>query len=185
MDNWAEKEDVFLELVINDWGMLNYLKDKKRIHLTPGVLLLKTKKDTRMMYKKGIHDVMEQKEKQKPGWMSEEFCGYLKGMYGIERVCMEWTRFGYGKIPMHVSIYAPWYQMNTSTGCILKAKCETGDRGKQVRTKTCRYYCRDHSFLYPKHLHMAGRYNTLFGLESDMKFQDLPEEADRIVWNFL
>ena len=29
-------------------------------------------------------------------------------------------------------------------------------------------YCEQYAYIYPEHLHMAGRYNSLFGLDEEL-----------------
>ena len=53
------------------------------------------------------------------------------------------------------------------------AKCTTGERGKQKLVKQCPGFCKDYAFLYPDHLKMVGRYNSLFALDSRI-FEDDP-----------
>ena len=55
--------------------------------------------------------------------------------------------------------------------------------------KTARNYCEQKVFLYPKHLKMVGRYNSLFGYDGkilwdEKQLQDYLEQGiDRIVVN--
>ena len=57
------------------------------------------------------------------------------------------------------------------------------------RDKNCPRYCNKKVFLYPKHLKMVGRYNSLFGYDEkilwdEKKLQDYLEQGiDRIVVN--
>ncbi len=65
-------------------------------------------------------------------------------------------------------IYLPYYQTNTATFCTLHASCKYGQRFHQYRVEKCPHYCKNHHFLYPLHLHMIGRDNSLFGI--DLRF---------------
>ena len=47
----------------------------------------------------------------------------------------------------------------------------TGERGKQKLAEECPKFCKDYAFLYPDHLIMIGRYNSLFALDSRI-FED-------------
>ena len=105
---------------------------------------------------------------------TDEFTSeYLEKEYGIAR--FEWESCGYdmafpvGKNSLHL----PFYQTNTSQYCTLYAKCTTGERGKQKLVKQCPGFCKDYAFLYPDHLKMVGRYNSLFALDSRI-FEDDP-----------
>ena len=69
------------------------------------------------------------------------------------------------------SLHLPFYQTNTSQYCTLYAKCMTGERGKQKLAEECPKFCKDYAFLYPDHLMMIGRYNSLFALDSRI-FED-------------
>ena len=96
---------------------------------------------------------------------------YLKKEYGIVRY--EWESFGYDMAlpPGKNSLHLPFYQTNTSQYCTLYAKCMTGERGKQKLAEECPKFCKDYAFLYPDHLMMIGRYNSLFALDSRI-FED-------------
>ena len=43
-----------------------------------------------------------------------------------------------------------------------------GERGAQKLEKSCPHYCAERVFLYPEHLHMVGRYNSLFGIDMEI-----------------
>ena len=64
------------------------------------------------------------------------------------------------------------------------------DRGNQKLVKNCPKYCLDYVFVYPKHLKMVGRYNSLFAFDDTLlkKPKELEEYIksgiDRIVLNF-
>ena len=71
-------------------------------------------------------------------------------------------------------------------GCTLCAVLEHGERGKQRERQECPAPCLEHSFFYPKHLYMKGKYNSLFAL--DKHLLDEPEQLKRelgIKWNRL
>lgn len=61
-----------------------------------------------------------------------------------------------------------FYQTNTSQYCPLYALCTTGDRGMQQLAEHCPKFCEKYSLLYPEHLHMIGRYNSLFGVDKTL-----------------
>ena len=116
---------------------------------------------------------------------------YLRDTFGIRRY--EWESCGYrqqfpeGKNSIHV----PFYQTNTSQYCTLYAACKNGERGKQELPESCPGYCREKVFLYPKHLKMVGRYNSLFALDGSSVSGMADTEGwkekriDRIVVNLL
>lgn len=116
---------------------------------------------------------------------------YLQDTFGIRRY--EWESCGYrqefpeGKNSIHV----PFYQTNTSQYCTLYAMYQNGDRGKQELPEKCPGYCGEKVFLYPGHLKMVGRYNSLFALDGAAVFgmRDpgmwKAQGIDRIVVNLL
>ena len=63
------------------------------------------------------------------------------------------------------SLHFPFYQTNTSQYCPLHAICTEGERGKQSFVENCPHFCEKYTLTYPEHLHMIGRYNSLFGLD--------------------
>lgn len=187
--DWCSKNNMLIEIVVNDWGMLEILKNKMDYFiLSLGVLLNKRKKDPRYIYKKGYGEnknLMAQNSTN-----SEIFTQFLKEN-NIKRY--EYENCGYkmdiaeGKHSLHM----PFYVTNISQYCPLYAMCENQDRGKQELVNECPKYCRDYVFSYPKHLKMVGRYNSLFSFD-DTLFKDkvmleyyLKNGIDRIVLNFM
>ena len=114
---------------------------------------------------------------------------YLKKTFDIQR--FEFESCGY-KVTIpdgHHSLHLPFFQTNTSQYCTLYAVCRYGDREKQKLPENCPKYCEQKVFLYPKHLKMVGRYNSLFGYDEkilwdEKQLQDYLEQGiDRIVVN--
>lgn len=190
LDAWCLGRNCQIEVVVNDWGMADILQ-KETSHLVPvlGILLNKRKKDPRMPWKKGNLKLLERNSLN-----AEFYRTYLKQEFGIERY--EWETCGYpqdfpdGKHFVHL----PFYQTNTSQYCTLAAGCQRGDRGKQKLLTKCPFYCQEKVYLYPDHLQMTGRYNSLFALdrESLKLLDDFAENenaylagASRLVWNLL
>ncbi len=194
LEKWCEENKVTLEIQVNDWAMAEMLKSKSALIPVLGALLNKRKKDPRLHYKT---KTMEQMETDADRFLSENnlnadfYREYLEKEYGIARY--EWESCGYdmafpvGKNSLHL----PFYQTNTSQYCTLHAKCTTGERGKQKLVKQCPGFCKDYAFLYPDHLKMVGRYNSLFAL--DDRISEVKEMlkkwkaagADRLVVNLL
>ena len=91
---------------------------------------------------------------------------YLKAEFQIERY--EWEscgNTGTGKFPEGKnSMHLPFYQTNTSQYCPLYAACTKGSRSAQMPVRECPRFCEKQAFLYPEHLRMMGRYNSLFGM---------------------
>lgn len=65
-------------------------------------------------------------------------------------------------------VYLPFYQTNTGTFCPLYAATVNGDRGRQLRAENCNNICETKHFLYPSHLNLYGKYNSLMGLNDDL-----------------
>lgn len=188
---WCAGQQKKLELVINDWGMLSMIREKKYecFTLTLGVLLQKHRKDVRMRYKQGF-----QKDKNLFGESAVRasfYREYLREHFGITRISYEACGYPVKIAPGKASLHLPFYQMNTSQHCTLYARCHNGDRGKQTPVKTCPGYCRDQVFLYPESLHMIGRYNSLFGYDETILTDGqilqryLEEGVDRVVMELL
>ena len=135
-------------------------KGRRNLIASLGILLNKRRKDPRISFKKG-----EQKWFERNSLNAGFYRNFLEREYGIQR--FEWESCGYeqqippGKNRLHIT----FYQTNTSQYCPLGAVCETGERGRQKLAKKCPGYCTEYALLYPEHLHMIGRYNSLFGID--------------------
>lgn len=176
-----------LEIIVNDWAMPALLHGKPHLKPVLGVLLNKRRKDVRLPYKHGIGNHVDSLAENNLN------CGfyqdYLKNTFDIQR--FEFESCGY-KVTIpdgHHSLHLPFFQTNTSQYCTLYAVCRYGDRGKQKLPENCPRYCNKKVFLYPKHLKMVGRYNSLFGYDEkilwdEKQLQDyLEQRIDRIVVN--
>mgnify|MGYP000081835410 CR=1 FL=1 len=193
LEEWCRNRETFPEIAANDWGLLEILRERKEWKeekevLVPcmGTLLNKRKKDPRMGYKQGETGYFRENSLN-----AEFYRTYLRDTFGIRRY--EWEPCGYRqKFPEGKnSIHVPFYQTNTSQYCTLYAVCKNGERGKQELPESCPGYCREKVFLYPKHLKMAGRYNSLFALDgsavSGMMDMEMwkKQGIDRLVVNLL
>ena len=186
---WCERKDKTVELVVNDWGTAHLAAQFPVFSLCLGVLLNKRKKDPRMAYKLGDRTLFEQNSVH-----AAFYRDYLKDEFRMERY--EWESCGdtsTGKFPKGKnSLHLPFYQTNTSQYCPMYAACTKGSRGAQVPIRECPEFCERQAFLYPEHLRMVGRYNSLFGVvltvlqepEAMGKMYGLCE-MDRIVVNLL
>ncbi|MDO4467685.1 MAG: hypothetical protein Q4C49_11905 [Bacillota bacterium] len=132
------------EIVVNDLGMLEMLKDSS-FTIIEGVLLNKCVKDSRIKYV----DTWKNNGNAHPSLFRKSFesSGYIR------------------KVSPHCDLYLPKFQMNTAGMCTMFAMCKNGNRAYQEEVFTCPQYCRSQHFLYPTHLHMLGEYNTLFGYD--------------------
>ena len=187
IDHWCGKNELEMECVVNDWGMADFIR-KETKHLLPclGTLLNKRKKDPRINYKKGERDLYSQNS-----FNADFYQEFLRESFGIERA--EWESCGYMQdIPAGKnSLHFLFYQTNTSQYCPLYAVQKEGDRGRQKLADKCPQYCKNAAFLYPKHLNMIGRYNSLFALDRDF-LEDAEQlkrytdsNIDRLVLNLL
>ena len=187
LDQWCETHGNAMEVIVNDWGMAR-LVNQETLHLAPvlGILLNKYKKDPRMGYKQGNHMLLKENNLG-----LEEYREYLQTEFGIYRY--EWECCGQeqGYPQGHNSLYFPFYQTNTSKYCPLYACCTTGARGRQKEPVNCPQYCRNKVLLYPDHLKMVGRYNSLFALDDTLlrkpewTEQFIKAGIDRLVVNLL
>ena len=175
LENWCEENKVILEIQVNDWAMAEMLKGKSLLVPALGILLNKRRKDPRLHYKTEtmaqIGAETESKFLEENSLNADFYRKYLEKEYGIVRY--EWESCGYDMAlpPGKNSLHLPFYQTNTSQYCTLYAKCMTGERGKQKLAEECPKFCKDYAFLYPDHLMMIGRYNSLFALDSRI-FED-------------
>ena len=175
LENWCEENKVTLEIQVNDWAMAEMLKGKVLFVPVLGILLNKRRKDPRLHYKTEtmaqIGAETESKFLEENSLNADFYRKYLEKEYGIVRY--EWESCGYDMAlpPGKNSLHLPFYQTNTSQYCTLYAKCMIGERGKQKLAEECPKFCKDYAFLYPDHLIMIGRYNSLFALDSRI-FED-------------
>ena len=185
VDNWCCIHGVNVEIVVNDWAMAEMLCGKtSRLRPVLGTLLNKRKKDPRMKYKSGDTSLFQQNSLN-VGFYRD----FLAEEFHIHRY--EWESCGYPQElpPGKNSLHLPFYQTNTSQYCPLYALCTTGDRGIQQLAERCPKFCEKYALLYPEHLHMAGRYNSLFGVdktlpESTKMWKNIKgTKPDRIVVN--
>lgn len=164
--NWCNENDRSVEIIVNDWGMLDILSDKMdRFVLVLGVLLNKRKKDPRTVKKIGIEgyaSYLEENNLNVP-----LFCEFLKSK-GIERIEYEshgiFNKYAQAK----ASLVFPYYQTNTSQYCPLYAQCVHLNRNYQEFITSCPEYCRNFVMTFPKNVNAVGRYNSIFGIDSDL-----------------
>ena len=164
LETWCASQGTELEIAVNDWAMADMLKERTR-YLKPclGTLLNKRKKDPRMAYKMGDHRLLEENSLN-----AEFYRDSLEQRFGITR--FEWESCGYDqKLPnTRNHLHLPFYQTNTSQYCTLYAGVRQRDRGKQQLVTACGGLCETAGYLYPEHLHMVGRGNSLFGMDTDI-----------------
>lgn len=187
--DWCKINNFKIEIVINDWGMLKLLKDKENYFtLCLGNLLNKRKKDPRYIYKNGYEK--NKKLLSLNSLNNKKFREFLKDN-NIERYEYESCNYKIAIPEGKHSLHFPFYMTNSSQYCPLYAMCTTMNRGNQKLVKSCPKYCRDYVFLYPKHLKMLGKYNSLFAFDDTLlKDKEVLEyyinnNINRLVLNFL
>lgn len=139
--------DETISWVANDVGMLRFLQEYGNAE--PGVLMEKRRRDPRLGY---LGTVSSDGKRDCPAENEENT---VRKYAEFDNLMISGT-----------TVFAPFYQTNTATFCTLFACMQNSSRGKQERVKRCPEYCMQNGFLYPKHLHMIGRYNSLFGFHS-------------------
>lgn len=192
---WSKMSNFPLEIIINDWGMLQGKEDYFSIGY--GTLLNRRRKDPRYSYKNTSEKEWECLEENSLN--VEEYKNFI-GELGITR--LEYECSGYlMKLPgeklaeqhriQGITMHLPLYQTNTSQFCTLHALCTKQNRGHQEFIRECPKYCKDYACMYPKHLNMIGRYNSLFAMDKNLlEHPEILERykntgMDRIVWNLI
>lgn len=169
-----------LEVEINDWGLLQRALRFPDLTLNLGPRLNRRRKDPRIQWKAGFaarKALFSENALNDPRWRN-----LLREM-GV-------TRFEYEScsLPIHPpedtprSLRLPFYQTNTSMWCPLQAICTRGARGAQRPAEACARWCEENMLLYPSHLKMLGRWNSLLALDTDIA--SIPDGFDRWVFNF-
>jgi hypothetical protein len=208
---WCEESDressqIKLEIIVNDWAMPALLKGKAHLIPVLGILLNKRRKDVRLPYvtaksrdvlcdtKSGAGQECTVVEKGVARLAENNLnCGfyqnYLNHTFNIQRYEFESCGYQIAIPEGRHSLHLPFFQTNTSQYCTLYAVCRYGDRGKQHLPENCPRYCETKVFLYPKHLKMVGRYNSLFGYDDTILWDEtllkqyLENGIDRVVLN--
>lgn len=165
--DWCRKRGERMEAVSNDWGTALLLKKQADV-LEPvlGILLNRRRKDVRYRYKIGLGEDAEGFDMlAETGINSRFYQKYLRETFGITRYEFEACGYMQEIPPGRHSMHLPFYQTNTSQYCPLYAACREGSRGRQRPVSECPHYCSSRVFLYPKHLDLIGRYNSLFGFD--------------------
>lgn len=152
------------EIVINDLGtLLKYHACGKRIVL--GTYLNRRRKDPRMRYKLGFQkcaELMTENNLNDDDWLRKlEALGVARFEY---ESCGMLQTYPKG----HVTLHLPFYQTNGSHGCLIAASCEGTDPGLGRDGETCPVWCQSRARLYPDALRLIGRYNALFGVDTEI-----------------
>jgi len=167
------------EVEINDWGMLNRAQSlPNKPVLLLGTQLNRRRKDPRIQWKSGIAD-----RAYLLGENALNSSLYRKFLSELGVVRCEYESCGLPLCPpdMHCSLHLPFYQTNTALWCPLRALCTGGDRGRQTPANNCPGWCENNALLYPEHLYMLGRWNSLLALDVQ---PHISPGFDRWVLNF-
>lgn len=153
--------DKYIKIVVNDWGIADFLHKKyPACSLQLGVLLNKRRKDSRLQYMCNGEKQLEMYGVNSSN--AEFYRAFLKEKLGISSFLYEpgcTCRYEEG------AILFPFYQMNTSGHCVLRAVDRYCDRGHQELINSCEKICQRKHFLYPSKLGIVHRYNSLFGFD--------------------
>lgn len=163
--SWCQKNGS-IEIVVNDWGIAQLVgRYPEQFELCMGTLLNKRKKDPRLSYLKSRLPDKDTGLLAENSLNADFYQKALEKSLGFVRY--EWESCGYPqKFPEGKnSLHLPFYQTNTSQYCTLYAQYREHNRGRQYLQTECPGYCQMQAFLYPEHLHMTGRYNSLFALD--------------------
>lgn len=196
LEQWCEETGMeTVEMVVNDWAVADRIsaqisdsislpsacgtfKEYKasqtahvshQSHIIPilGVLLNKRRKDPRSRY---LNSNCNDRGNGENNLYADFYRDFLKNEFHIERY--EWESIA--GLPSHHfpgeknSLHLPFYQTNTSQYCTLYAGCVHGERGHQRLVTACPKYCNRFVYLYPEHLKMVGRGNSLFGFDAQI-----------------
>lgn len=163
LTQWQKKNGISLELVFNDWGMLEYVRNLNAdFQLVLGRLLNKKVKDTKFKYKWGIEQHKSMMFENSINL--EVYSNFLEG-YGVKRLEFDSLHTIPDIFMKKSSYHFPFFQTNTSLFCPLKANCEFNNVNRQEHSSECRQYCEIFSSLYPKHLNLIGLGNSIFGFQ--------------------
>lgn len=168
------------EVIVNDWGILNTLCGENRIMPVFGTIINRFRRDARSAWKAGMrenHRLIEENALNDPVFRRLlTDCGVRR----FEYACNPQMTLPSGAKSLHF----PFYTMNTSAYCPLKAYIETGLRGRQCEADSCPAYCEQNVFLYPKSLDMLHRTRSLLGVERNFPNTQYLRAFDRLVFNF-
>lgn len=161
LHEFCMNKQIEIELAINDWGMIQLLKEEgiNSFNLVLGRLLNKRKKDSRMKNRMGYEKYKE--EFGRNNLCSEPF-GKIMTECKISRCEFEATQF-FNEIPKgNHTLHFPFYQTNTASNCLIYANCKNNSVIQQEYPEYCPHYCSEFYFSFPRHLDVIGKNNSLF-----------------------
>lgn len=167
LEKFCEEKQTSIELVINDWGMVQLLKEEEIecFKLVLGRLLNKRKKDPRMKNRMGYEKYKN--EFGRNNLCSEPF-GKIMDKCLIKRCEFEANQF-FNEIPDgNHTLHFPFYQTNTASNCLIYANCKNKSVIQQEYPEHCPHYCSEFYFSFPKHLDVIGKNNSLFVFDKNI-----------------
>lgn len=165
IDETAKAHGIRIEIIINDWGMMELVRNYQNLTLVLGRLQNKRKKDPRIEYMWNYKN--NSKLFQRNMLNHSLFIEKMKSM-GINRFEVESHMLENECIDGKCSLHFPYYQINTSMYCTMYSECTKLNKFKQNIVYACPKYCDNYVFLYPKHLNIIGRGNSIFGFNNKM-----------------
>lgn len=188
INNFCEERNIQIEIVINDWGILQILSSGHFDRLIPilGRLQNKRKKDSRFEYWYGQQQFRE--DLGRNNLNSNHLIDFLNS-FGIQRFEFESTPSECDIPKGEHTLHFPYYQVNTSRYCRLKSECSDYLSNKAEPSVGCPRYCSEFGYLYPAHLNLSGRGNSILGFDktifTDYKKIDgyIKKGIDRIVFS--
>ncbi len=172
-----------IEIVVNDWGLLNLLNDRN-FSLNLGRLLVKRKKDPRILSNKFSKEMMHNLVYSNLG--VKEFQNFLKEN-GIVRVELDNVFHGQpdiSKSKLVASLYYPYVYLTTTRKCLMN-KCDTISGKDDFFISACNKECQNyHAVLKNKDIgkDILLKGNTQF-IKNDILSPKLKEKGiDRLVF---
>jgi hypothetical protein len=182
VESWCMENKRIIEVVINDWGMLELVSSKDCFIPILGRLLNVRKKDPRLKHGWGF-----ERNKERLGYnpLNSEHVNRFLDANKISRYEYEMHNheITFPETSSN-SVHFPFYQIGTSISCTLNALCVNGSRFHQTAIKGCKQYCSTFSTLFPKHLNMIGYQNSFLGYSGPEKLHEIASNShvDRLVF---
>jgi len=162
-----EKYSCVDELVFNDWGLFNILKNS-RFSLVMGRLLVKQAKDPRLYNNKIIYSKESMEELQQP-YLNSSLMKFLFNN-NIYRIELDNSMLGinckgpFYETKMHCSVYFPYGYISTSRFCLT---LRVLNEGELKITKSCKRECERYEFALQNdknNIKLFLKGNTIFFL---------------------
>lgn len=187
--DWCISHRMKIEVVLNDFGYFPFIENRKDAFIPcMGTLLNKRRKDPRYIYKSGFDAQKARLEEN--ALNNEKWMRFLENQ-GIERFEYETCGYRMKIASKRSSLHFPLYQTNTSQHCPLYALAAEGNRGRQKEIRNCSHLCRQFVIMYPEHLSLIGKMNSIFACDMwlmnnpDVLREYIEQGVDRFVWNMI